>query len=68
MNQPLGAGGAGSLEGYLSGPERAQAVVYQTPGLVPTDSGIQNSALLNYLESMRKRPVAPVVYPTFEAI
>lgn len=68
MNQPLGAGGAGSLEGYLSGPERAQAVVYQTPGLVPTDSGIENSALLNYLESMRKRPVAPVVYPTFEAI
>ena len=68
MNQPLGAGGAGSLEGYLSGPERAQAVVYQPPGLVPTDSGIENSALLNYLESMRRRPVAPVVYPTFEAI
>ena len=68
MNQGLGAGGAGSLEGYLSGPERAQAVVYQTPGLVPTDTGIENSALLNYLESMRKRPVAPVMYPTFEAI
>ena len=67
LNQPLGTG-QGSLEGYLSGPERAQAVVYQTPGLVPTDSGIENSALLNYLESMRKRPVAPVVYPTFEAI
>lgn len=67
MNQPLGTG-QGSLEGYLSGPERAQAVVYQTPGLVPTDSGIENSALLNYLESMRKRPVAPVLYPTFEAI
>ena len=67
MNQPLGTG-QGSLEGYLSGPERAQAVVYQTPGLVPTDSGIENSALLNYLESMRRRPVAPVVYPTFEAI
>lgn len=68
MNQGLGTGQAGTLEGYLSGPERAQAVVYQTPGLVPTDTGIENSALLNYLESMRKRPVAPVMYPTFEAI
>lgn len=68
MNQGLGTGQAGSLEGYLSGPQRANAVVYQTPGLVPTDTGIENSALLNYLESMRKRPVAPVVYPTFEAI
>lgn len=68
MNQGLGTGQGGSLEGYLSGPERAKAVVYQTPGLVPTDSGIENSALLNYLESMRKRPVAPVMFPTFETI
>lgn len=68
MSQGMGTGQPGSLEGYLSGPERAKAVVYQTPGLVPTNTGIENSALLNYLESMRKRPVAPVMYPTFEAI
>ena len=68
MNQGMGTGQAGSLEGYLSGPERAQATYNQTAGLVPTDTGIENSALLNYLESMRKRPVAPVMYPSFEAI
>ena len=68
MNQGMGTGQAGSLEGYLSGPERAQAMYNQTAGLVPTDTGIENSALLNYLESMRRRPVAPVMYPTFEAI
>lgn|GEM_PF-6574185 len=68
MNQGMGTGQAGSLEGYLSGPERAQAIYNQTAGLVPTDTGIENSALLNYLESMRKRPVAPVMYPTFETI
>ena len=61
MNQGMGTGQAGSLEGYLSGPERAQAMYNQTAGLVPTDTGIENSALLNYLESMRRRPVAPVM-------
>ena len=68
MNEGMGTGIPGTLEGYRSGTDRAQSLYNQTAGLVPTDTGIENSALLNYLESMRRRPVAPLVYPSFEAI
>ena len=68
MNEGIGTGIPGTLEGYRSGTDRAQSLYNQTAGLVPTDTGIENSALLNYLESMRRRPVAPLVYPSFEAI
>ena len=39
----------------------------QAAGLVPLNAGIENSALLNYLESMRAQPVSRVVFPSFEA-
>lgn len=65
MNQSLGQ--AQPLE-FTSGPQLANQSRNQVAGLVPVQQGIENSALLNYLESMRAQPVAQVVYPNFEAI
>tara|TARA_B100001059_G_scaffold73419_2_gene70912 strand:- start:28106 stop:29278 length:1173 start_codon:yes stop_codon:yes gene_type:complete len=65
MNQSLGQ--AQPLE-FTSGPQLANQSRNQAAGLVPLNAGIENSALLNYLESMRAQPVAQVVYPNFEAI
>lgn len=65
MNQSLGQ--SQPFE-FTSGPQLAQQPMNQVTGLVPLNAGIENSALLNYLESMRTQPVAQVVYPNFEAI
>ena len=64
MNQGLGQ--SQPFE-FTSGPQLAQQSMNQAAGLVPLNAGIENSALLNYLESMRAQPVAQVVYPNFEA-
>ena len=65
MNQNLGQ--TQPFE-FTSGPQLAQQSMNRAAGLVPLNAGIENSALLNYLESMRTQPVAQVVYPSFEAI
>ena len=65
MNQNLGQ--TQPFE-FTSGPQLAQQSMNRAAGLVPLNAGIENSALLNYLESMRAQPVAQVVYPNFEAI
>lgn len=61
-----GMGQPGSFD-FPSGPQLAKQSMNQAAGLVPLNAGIENSALLNYLESMRAQPVAQVVYPNFEA-
>ncbi len=61
-----GMGQPGSFD-FSSGPQLAKQSMNQAAGLVPVQQGIENSALLNYLESMRAQPVAQVVYPNFEA-
>ncbi len=62
-----GIGQPGSFE-FTSGPDLANQAANQTAGLVPLNAGIENSALLNYLESLRAQPVSQVVFPSFEAV
>lgn len=53
---------------FPSGPQLASQSMNQSSGLVPLNAGIENTALLNYLESMRAQPVSQVAYPNFEVI
>ena len=63
MNNPLGGGPVQ----FTSGPERASMMMNSpVTTMVPIQQGIENSALLNYLESQRMRPVANVTFPSFE--
>tara|TARA_B100000035_G_scaffold1622_1_gene1344 strand:+ start:7182 stop:8453 length:1272 start_codon:yes stop_codon:yes gene_type:complete len=62
-----GMGQAGSFD-FPSGPQLARQSRNQAAGLIPLNAGIENSALLNYLESMRAQPVSQVVYPNFETV
>ena len=66
MNNRLG-GQSAPLE-FSSGPQLASQSMNQSSGLVPLNAGIENTALLNYLESMRIQPVSQVVYPNFEVV
>lgn len=66
MNNRLG-GQSAPLE-FSSGPQLASQSMNQSSGLVPLNAGIENTALLNYLESMRTQPVSQVVYPNFEVV
>ena len=62
-----GIGQPGSFQ-FTSGADLANQSMNQTAGLVPLNAGIENSALLNYLESLRAQPVSQVVFPSFEAV
>lgn len=62
-----GMGQSAPLE-FSSGPQLANQSMTQASGLVPLNAGIENAALLNYLESMRAQPVSQVVYPNFEVV
>ena len=63
MNNPL----AGGPVQFTSGPDRASMLMNNpTTAMVPVQQGIENSALLNYLESQRMRPITDVTFPSFE--
>lgn len=63
MNNPLGGGPVQ----FISGPERANMMMNSpVTTMVPVQQGIENSALLNYLESQRLQPVTNVTFPSFE--
>lgn len=62
MNAPLGGG---PIQ-FTSGPDQAGMMMNNRNMLVPVQQGIENSALLNYLESQRVKPVTDVTYPSFE--
>lgn len=63
MNNPL----AGGPVQFTSGPDRASMLMNTpTTAMVPVQQGIENSALLNYLESQRMRPITDVTFPSFE--
>lgn len=63
MNNPL----AGGPVQFTSGPDRASMLMNTpTTAMVPVQQGIENSALLNYLESQRMKPITDVTFPSFE--
>lgn len=63
MNNPL----AGGPVQFTSGPDRAGMMMNNpTTAMVPVQQGIENSALLNYLESQRMKPITDVTFPSFE--
>ena len=62
MNNPL----AGGPIQFTSGPDRAGMMMNPTTAMVPVQQGIENSALLNYLESQRMKPITDVTFPSFE--
>ena len=65
MNAPLGS--SGPIQ-FTPGPTQAGMMMNNRNMLVPVQEGIENSALLNYLESQRRKPVTDVAFPSFEVV